>query len=313
MKKKAVFILISSMLFGLWACEDDTENNMGPDGQSGQKEFTVENVQSVQINSKVSLIASNDDVDQNTVVVEAPTDLIDMISIESDNDVLIISASDTTGSDIGLDDSIKVYISPENLEEIILEANQEAVFMAPSDVMENISIETKGSSKLQLMDLKVNHLDLDMKGNSEVTLESGGESNKLDSMVITDTLAQVVGMDSLMLSDSSIVSGDSLKVVENNDGDTIEFVVYTMMAMGYIAETAMINTTGDIQLDAGNFPVNELEIYLVGNSEATVNATDMLKGSGMGNSKLWYYGNPTIEFSVQGNAEIIPVQPPGNE
>ncbi|MDD5039192.1 MAG: DUF2807 domain-containing protein [Dehalococcoidales bacterium] len=127
-----------------------------------------------------------------------------------------------------------------------------------------------------------------------------------------DLTLSIDGASSLNLKDievgdiKSVISGAS-KVTGNLKAGDVEFEVSgaSKVELAGSADRAIFNVSGASTASMPNFILNNASINLSGASEATLNVEEKLALVLSGVSKLYFYGNPTVDnISVSGASTI---------
>lgn len=260
----------------------------------------MDTYQNVEITGNV-VVEYSDANSDDQVLVEGNPDLISNFEVRTENNILYLEAD----SEVQLEDSVYVILGEEELDKIILNAQQQAVLRWDADEndrIEELEIETRGGSQLWFYGLNAGEVDLVMKGNSEVYLDSRAEA-VADSVVVPQ--GDALTMDDYVIHEGYIYKGDSVGSCTRNDAGV--YVIYAdEVERHYLVENMNIRTVGNTRFEARHCAVEDMDIGLTGNSEANVWVIGSLSGEGKGSSVFNYFGTTALnlQYIVTGGAVI---------
>lgn len=309
--KKLIYMAVC--IVALAACNDDDNGQVRPN----ERDFTVEDYNQIRIGTGVTVInqvqgsgAGNGRMTSSgnpgLITVKGNPQLISGITIEVIDGVVYIRAS----NEIELEDSVKVEFNTADVSTITLEANQHATvyWEAEETILENLEIKTEANSTLEFFGLKATNVSVKQEAESQVLLTSGGVID-LDSVVLEAEWVEVVTENTALIDDHYLYTFDHIELYVDEEDNNKEYYIITGVEIwvAFIIDNVEVRTEATTSFNAVDAAVANMDIKLEGESEATVWVLDALHGTGQGSSKLYYRGDPQINFTVEGSAEIIPL------
>lgn len=297
----------------LAACKDDDNEQVFPN----ERDFTVEDYSQIQIGASVTVVnnvqgsgTGNGRMagsgNPGLITVKGNPQLIAGITIEVIDGVVYIRASD----DIDLEDSINVEFNTADIGVIKLEANQHATvyWEAKETILENLEVVTEANSTLEFFGLKATNVSIKQEAESHVLLTTGGIID-LDSIVIEAEWVEIVSDTTALIEDHYWYTFDEVELyVDSTDNNKEYYIIKgTEIEIAFIIDNVDVKTEATTSFDAADAAVANMNIKLEGESEARVWVLDYLSGIGQGESRLYYRGNPQVNFKVEGGAEVIPL------
>lgn len=294
-------VLMAAVLFN--SCQEDIVTDQQPD------EFSVDAFQNVSVDGRMKVVFNNQSTNLksavtsgqsgNKVSITARGDLRNSVKVRSEGGTLTVSADD----DVDLSDSVQVEIWTGDLDEIRLEADQEAIFIGNIN-QEELRVVTEARSKLTLLGVEVDRLLCKTEGESEFVIATNAEG--YDGTRSYDESRGALVDDFTLLVDSTfIVTGDSIKLADE------KWVVYgRTVAENFRMTYCEFKTEGHTLIDAQNAPAKDIIINLEGSSEALIWATETLTGKGEGSSVLYFRATDGLDLSnfiTEGNAQVVPI------
>jgi hypothetical protein len=270
-------------------------------------EFTVDNYSRVSVDGEFEVVfhqqnsnnssgkQSSVSSDNFRVKIHATAEQRRRIDIITEDGTLYIRSND-----IRMADGVVVELYYDDLAEIRLEGNHVAIFAGIA--AHELVVVTAGSSSLQLLNIRVDHLVARTAGNSELTVTTWSE-NFASRQVFAEDQGVLIGDNLLLVDDTYIYRGN----ISLADGEwTVEG---SDIVSWYRIISTEYNTVGTTMIDAGYAVSETVHINLEGTSEAIVWALDRITGNGTGNSHLYYRpvsGLDLSGFNTQGAAQVSP-------
>ena len=293
----------------LLASCDDNEQAL-----PNQKEFTVGDYDQIHIGTNVTVVnnvqASGSNNGRTTgngnpaiVTVKGNPQLISGITIEVIDGIIYIRST----QEVSLEDSIKVEFNTADIGIIKLEADQHATvyWEAEETIIENLEIRTEANSQLDFFGLKANNVSVKQEAQSRVLLTSGGETG-LDSIAFEKEWVEVISDTSALIDEYYWYTFSEIELyVDPSDSKEYYIIKGDLIRVAFVIDQVQVKTEATSSFDAVDVAVANMDIRLEGESEARVWVLDHLSGTGKGESTLYYKGDPQIDFTVEGGAEII--------
>lgn len=292
--KIVLVIFIISFLFA--SCD---ENDQLP----SERHVKISDFTSIQIGgSAVVEVHVDGSMVDGTVIIKGNPELVSQFDVRVVQDVLHIEASGR----VTIADSIRVITPLSYATKIVLKAEQEAVvaweYRDESMILDYLEVKTEANSVLSLFGLKFRDINIQQEAQSKVFLNSS--HHKVDEFKIEKEKV-------VFLNDTTaIVNSEVLWYVETStiitDGD-IEYYVFSgektrsFFITGKL--TSKLEATSELAAEA--CPVNNFDAILQGQSIGSVWVLNSLAGKGEGESILYYYGSPSLNYLTQGSARII--------
>ncbi|GJM61382.1 GIN domain-containing protein [Persicobacter diffluens] len=291
MKKIALSLLVAASLFSCSKDDDPTnDNNL----------ITVAQYENVKIGGALTITASTEGA-ANELRINAPENLASKVNATVVDGELYITAD----ASVSLEDNVSIEIYPPSIGRIVLERDQHAVYHGL--LSEDLEIVTEAESQLELYGTVADNVSARLEGASYLILDSHLETIA-DSADYYVSNVELVDEKTLLLDGRYLIAGEEIVLFEVADGEDF-FRVYgddintywQLRSVDYI-------TQGSTELEAIEAPSSNVNIKLEGSSQASVWAMDQLSGKGEGSSILYYFGDPSIDYRIEGGAQLIPVE-----
>lgn len=204
---------------------------------------------------------------------------------------------------LNLADSLIIRINPNNLTDFILKAEQDAILQWKNNTeYDFLRIKTEANSQVEIINLLARQVDIQQEAESKVKLNSY-TSYPADSIKIRRENAFQIDDKTFYIEELGVVVVDSYKELE--EGGSLFYVLQgERIGIYTIIPNMMAKLEATSSLSTEEAPVGNLDIYLEGESEATVWVLERISGKGEGKSKLIIKGNPAIDYTTEGEAII---------
>lgn len=238
-----------------------------------------------------------------TIVIEGDPALVSEFQIESENGVLHIHATEK----VSLSHNMRVIAPVSTLTRIVLEADEQAEVLWEGEdgntILDQLDIKLEANSRLGLLGLKIRNINIQQEAESKLFLNSALAGDQGEIKVEKENVV-------LLNDTTAVVNNERLVYFETaealTEGD-VEYFTLTgeNLRSFFLVENVKATLQATSEMLADGTPVNHYEIKLEGESTADIWAVKTLFGKGEGSSVLYYYGNPTVDYVAQGNAQIV--------
>lgn len=127
-------------------------------------------------------------------------------------------------------------------------------------------------------------------------------AKKITSSGLTNTVVSGFQQNHIELE----VEGSSTISLNNNNFKNLDARIEGVSVLKGFSntETAEIDVEGMSQYEGENILIKKLQLSVDGNSQASVNVSESIKGNLSGLSKLYYSGNPSLDVTTNGSSDV---------